>query len=435
VTPVAFHQPPVPLLFLLADTGGGHRSAALAVRDAIDQAQPGRFAVTFCDPLGGRGVPRPLRLLTGLYGPAVRLAAPAWAAAYYLTDSRPAVWLLERTVLALAVRPVAAALARHSPALIVSFHPLAGPPAGRARRRAAAAPPLLTVVTDLAGGHASWQGGRPERIVAPAAGTASLPVGSAFRPGPVSPEGRGWLRQSLGLRPAAFTVLLAGGAEGCGALARQAAAILRLPGDLQVAVSCGRNQALRCRLDRLARRDSRLIVLPFVPMADWLRAADVCVTKAGPATIAEAACCGTPLLLTSHLPGQERGNIELVAGAGAGRRASRRPARLAAEVGQLRADPAALTVMRAAARRLASPGAAGLVAAAIAALASSPASPGPDKRAGDGRAAGTACPRLVRTSPGARPGGASGGPGRPPGLAGPAPGAGATTVRGRSAAR
>ncbi|HEY2550906.1 MAG TPA: glycosyltransferase [Streptosporangiaceae bacterium] len=365
----AVRSQPVPLLFLLADTGGGHRSAALAVREAIEQAHPGQFSVTFCDPLAGPGVPWPLRLLTSLYGPAVRLATPAWAAAYYLTNSRPAVWLLERTVLALAVRPLASILTRLRPALIVSFHPLASPPVGRARR-ALAGLPLLTVVTDLAGWHASWRGGRPARIIAPAAGTAGLPVGGQFQARPASQRERARLRRSLGLRPGSFTVLLAGGGEGYGALARQAAAILRLPGDLQVAVICGRNLALRRRLARLAGRENRLTVLPFVDnMAAWLRSADVCVTKAGPATIAEAACCGTPLLLTSHLPGQERGNIELVAGAGAGRLAASRPAALAAQISRLRGDPAALTAMRAAAARLGSPAAAGQVADAIAALA------------------------------------------------------------------
>ena len=54
-------------------------------------------------------------------------------------------------------------------------------------------------------------------------------------------------------------------------------------------------------------------------MPDWLRCADLVVTKAGPGTIAEAASCGAPLLLTSHLPGQEQGNTELVTGAGASR--------------------------------------------------------------------------------------------------------------------
>ena len=71
---------------------------------------------------------------------------------------------------------------------------------------------------------------------------------------------------------------------------------------------CGRNLRLQRRLTRLAARTGgRLTVLGFVDnMSDWLRCADVVIAKAGPGTIAEAACCGVPLLLTSHLPGQER---------------------------------------------------------------------------------------------------------------------------------
>src|SRR6185437_10199084 len=51
---------PIPLLFLLADTGGGHRAAAQAVGEALAYAFPGRFAPVLCDPLGG---PRAARLL------------------------------------------------------------------------------------------------------------------------------------------------------------------------------------------------------------------------------------------------------------------------------------------------------------------------------------------------------------------------------------
>jgi 1,2-diacylglycerol 3-beta-galactosyltransferase len=54
-------------------------------------------------------------------------------------------------------------------------------------------------------------------------------------------------------------------------------------------------------------------------MPDWMRASDVVVTKAGPGTIAEALCCGLPLLLVWYLPGQERGNVEWVVDIGAGR--------------------------------------------------------------------------------------------------------------------
>ena len=89
---------------------------------------------------------------------------------------------------------------------------------------------------------------------------------------------------------------------------------------------CGRNLRLKRRLDRLAAGyGDRLTVIGFADnMADWLRCADLVVTKAGPGTIAEAACCAAPLLLTSHLPGQEKGNTRVVAGAAAGAaRASR----------------------------------------------------------------------------------------------------------------
>ena len=90
---------PLPVLFLMADTGGGHRNAARAVGESLELAYPGRFAPVLCDPLGGPGSARLLRWVTRLYGPAVRLAPWLWGAAYYATNSRPAMWLLRRTLL------------------------------------------------------------------------------------------------------------------------------------------------------------------------------------------------------------------------------------------------------------------------------------------------------------------------------------------------
>src|SRR5581483_8345741 len=143
------------------------------------------------------------------------------------------------------------------------------------------------------------------------------------------------LRRSLGLSEQRLTVVLTGGGEGCGGIGRRAVAMLRRFGDVDVVAVCGRNQRLKSRLARLAPRyGGRLIVHGFThEMAGLLRCADLVVTKAGPGTIAEAACCGAPLLLTSHLPGQERGNTEFVTAAGAGRRV-RGVRRLLAEVGR-----------------------------------------------------------------------------------------------------
>jgi 1,2-diacylglycerol 3-beta-galactosyltransferase len=401
-----FHRPRLPLLFLIADTGGGHRSAARAVAQALERGYPGRFAPVLCDPLGGPGSARLLRWVAGLYGPLIRRAPWLWGAAYHLCDSRPAMALLARTLLRLAHGPAAdAARARH-PAGIVSFHPLTGTAAVAARDRGGAGAPVVTVVTDLARMHAAWGHARADLLVAPPtalrhrdhdrhrdrpgprtpgrrdgqhdgqcgrrqglAVTTGLPVTRDYWGGPLRRRERMVLRRALGLSEDRFLVLLAGGGEGSGGLARRAAAILRRYPDVEVVALCGRNQRLKRRLDRLAARSGgRLTVTGFTRhLADWLRSCDLVVTKAGPGTIAEATCCGAPLLLTSHLPGQEAGNPEVVTRAGAGRRA-RGVRRMLAEIGRIRADAGAAQDMRRASAALGRPGAAAEIAGLIADL-------------------------------------------------------------------
>jgi 1,2-diacylglycerol 3-beta-galactosyltransferase len=385
---------PLPVLFLVADTGGGHRNAARAVGESLERAYPGRFAPVLCDPLGGPGSARLLRWVTGLYGPAVRLAPWLWGAAYYATNARPAMWLLWRTLLRPAGR-VAAGVARvHRPAAIVSCHPLTGMAAIWARDQAAPLAPVVTVVTDLAAMHAAWQYAGADLIIAPPAVTARhCPAGGHTRPsrpgkpargawavagppvsrefdrGPLPAAQRARLRRSLGLAEGRLVVLLTGGGEGGGGMARRAAAILRRFSDLHVVVVCGRNTALKRRLDRVAPRSGgRLTVTGYVDnMSDWLRCCDLVVTKAGPGTIAEATRCGTPLLLTAHIPGQEKGNSEIVTGAGAGLRVPD-VRRLVAEIGRLRRDHDAIEAMGAASARLGRPDAAGHTARLIADL-------------------------------------------------------------------
>jgi 1,2-diacylglycerol 3-beta-galactosyltransferase len=338
---------PARLLFLVAETGGGHLAAARAVDHALQQAFPGRFETVLHDPLP--------RWFTGLYGPVVRFAPWLWGAAYHGCDSRTGV----AGLLKLADRSVADAVARHKPAAIVSFHPLTGKAAARHGR------PTATVVTDLVTVHTAWRCGEVDRIVL--ASQAGLPVAPAFTES--APVDRGALRRRLGVPGHGFLVLLTGGGEGTGGLKRRALALLQRFPDVDVAVLCGRNDRLRRTLTaQVGRWDGRLTVRGFVDnMADWLRCADVAVGKAGPATIAEAACCAVPLVLTGHLPGQEKGNTELVVAAGAGVGAPDVP-RLIAEIDRLRRDPAAIDAMRAASARLASPGAAADVAAMVAGL-------------------------------------------------------------------
>jgi len=67
--------------------------------------------------------------------------------------------------------------------------------------------------------------------------------------------------------------------------------------------------------------NGRVSVLPlgFVKnMAEYMVAADVLISKAGPGTISEAAALSLPVMLTSFLPGQEEGNVDYVVKGGFG---------------------------------------------------------------------------------------------------------------------
>ena len=379
-------QPPLPLLFLIGDTGGGHRSAAAAVAQALEHLLPGRFVPVICDPLRGPDVPRPLRWFSGLYGPCIRLTPWLWWLFWRASDSPRVLGAVRRTVMAPVYGSVARAAEACRPALIVAFHPMTADPAVRARDLAGALSPVITVITDLITAHLSWRDAAVDRVVVPSAEIAGrcaqdgmaddryvplgLPVAAEFCEPPLDEAERKELKRELGVS-GDFLVVLTGGAEGSGGLRRRAAAILRQVDDVEVAVICGRNRFLNRRVSRLAGRagQGRLTAHGFVGnMADWLRCADVVVGKAGPGTIAEATCCGAPLVLTSFVPGQEKGNAEFVTGAGAGVYAPR-PRQLAAEVGRLRRDPGALGAMRDAAVRVSRPGAAADIARFLAELA------------------------------------------------------------------
>ena len=53
-------------------------------------------------------------------------------------------------------------------------------------------------------------------------------------------------------------------------------------------------------------------------MPEFMRAADVIITKAGPGTIAEALNAHLPIILYSKISGQEDGNVTFVEAEGAG---------------------------------------------------------------------------------------------------------------------
>jgi 1,2-diacylglycerol 3-beta-galactosyltransferase len=324
------------LLFLIADTGGGHRAAATAVERQMSETAPGEFEITILDPFSAARQ-RVIAGTAGLYGPITRHARWLWGGLYHATNSRPAVSLLERTALRTVTTAVTAAIDRLDPVCVVSFHPLLNHISVRAVQGRPRRIPVITVITDLVDIHASWACPDVDAVVVPSPGgfercrRAGIPasrchdiglaVDRRFTDLPDDPASIAALRRDLGLRADSFVILVCGGADGSGGIERNARAIAGMTVDLDLVVICGRNERARAALAGLRTGTGRAAhVLGYVDdMPQWMRASDVVVSKAGPGTIAEALCCGLPLLLVWYLPGQERGNVEWVVDIGAGR--------------------------------------------------------------------------------------------------------------------
>lgn len=369
------------LLFLIADTGGGHRAAATAVARQLEASGRRPYDIRILDPFA-ESSPGPVAHGAALYGPLTRWAPWGWGALWHATNSRAAVAALEHSILRF-VEPGIKRAATPSPATIVSFHPLLNHAAVRVARRLEPRPPVLTVITDLVDVHASWACSGVEAVVVPAPGgwdrcrragvpperchQLGLPVEPRFTTPPPAADEKAALRRRLGLSPDGFVVLLCGGADGSGGVTRKARALAGSGLDIELVVICGHNAHAAQRLSGLTGAHGRpVVVRGFVKnMEEWMRAADVLATKAGPATIAEALCWGLPLLLTFYLPGQERGNVEWVVDSGAGRYVPT-PARLVEAVAQLTGSGShALQRMRHAALGLAQPGATARIAELI----------------------------------------------------------------------
>lgn len=374
------------LLFLIADTGGGHRAAATAVERQMAETAPGEFEITILDPFSVARQ-RVIAGTAGLYGPITRYARWLWGGLYHATNSRPAVRVLENTVLRSVTGAVADAIERLDPDCVVSFHPLLNHITVRAVRGHTRSIPVITVITDLVDIHASWASPDVDAVVVPSPGgfercrRAGIPasrchdfglaVDRRFTDLPSDPAERAALRRRLGVRPESFAVLVCSGADGSGGIVGNARAIAAMDVDIDLVVICGRNERARSALSALRTRAGREVrVLGYVTdMPDWMRASDVVVTKAGPGTIAEALCCGLPLLLVWYLPGQERGNVEWVVDIGAGRFVPR-VAQLVDAVAEL-AVPGSetLAAMRVAVRAAARPDATRRIAGLIKSMA------------------------------------------------------------------
>ena len=315
------------ILFLFSDTGGGHRSATEAIIEALELEYGDSFTCEKVDIFKDHA-PRPLNRMPDWY-PYMVKAPQLWGASFHITDGRPQARAITSTIWPVAAQTARRIIRNHPSDLVVTVHPLAISWILKALGKNR--PPFITVVTDMVTTHALWFDKRSDAILVPtdiarqkALQYGMLPevvkvVGQPVARKYCVPTGdKVALREKLGWPKDKFTVLAVGGGDGMGPLGQTARAIAESGLDVAQVVVAGRNERLKASLEKHRWQIPTLVYGFTKEMPDFMRAADVLVTKAGPGTIAEAFNAHLPIILYAKLPGQEDGNVTYTVHEGAG---------------------------------------------------------------------------------------------------------------------
>jgi 1,2-diacylglycerol 3-beta-galactosyltransferase len=315
------------IVFYFSDTGGGHRSAAEAIIEAIQLEYENQVTTEMVDFFKSYA-PRPFNRAAEMY-PYMVKAPRLWGASFHVTDGRARARAITTTMWPIARQAARSLVQGHPADLIVTVHAFANSFALRALGKNR--PPFINVVTDMVTTHALWYDNRADLILVPTETArlraikynmspekvmvVGLPVADRY----CQPVGsKTALREKLGWPLDKPIVLLVGGGEGMGPLAKSAQAIDQSGLDVGLFIVCGRNQRLKASLESCEWENPTLLYGFTRDMPDFMRASDFIVTKAGPGTIAEALNAELPIILYSKLPGQEDGNVTFVEEEGAG---------------------------------------------------------------------------------------------------------------------
>jgi UDP-N-acetylglucosamine:LPS N-acetylglucosamine transferase len=306
------------ILILSADIGEGHDLPARLLAEQIRRSRP-ETSVAVADSLkaAGRVVHRIVR--GGAERTFVRSPRAFDLTYFAVTRVAPIRWSASRAACRLAGPGLARVIAMAAPDVIVSTYPGVNEVLGRMRRRSELDVPLVSAITDLAAlrfwAHPAFDlhliihaESAPEVRDRAGRSTRIEHVRGLTDPQFLEPRDRADARRELGLPEAGRIVLVSGGGWGVGDIEGATHVALATATDA-VVVLCGRNGALRARIDAAFAGEERVRAVGFTNrMGDWLAAADVLVHSTAGLTVLEAQIRGTRVISYGWGAGHIRAN-------------------------------------------------------------------------------------------------------------------------------
>lgn len=309
------------LLLLSVGYGQGHHSAAAAlaehycaqgwecrVEDVCALAQPAVFMATQL-----------------FYGFCVRRAPWLWGVTYSLTDTADWARMVERPLFSSLRNCLDSLLHEWEPDLIVCTYPLFAYFLDSLQQRGRSLPPYVMLVTDAREISRPWMRSCAPLVLVPDEGSRRLVMEryalSAERVAACGFPVRQGFHVSADRRmpgPHDLRILYGAYRQTQGVVNDIAAMLATFP-QLQLTVLAGRRQGILQRAFAGACQTGRLrVISETAQMAELLKESHFYIGKAGAATMFECYSACVPAIVNFTLPGQERGNLELLLEDGAG---------------------------------------------------------------------------------------------------------------------
>jgi 1,2-diacylglycerol 3-beta-galactosyltransferase len=319
------------ILFLMSDTGGGHRAAAEAIIEALKTRYPGEVECEMVDVF--RHYTRfPYTRMPEFYPWLINNSKSSWGAGYRFSNTRSNARALSRGFYNYSESRLKQMIREHPADVVINVHSVLARPCMEAYTRIRGErPPYIVVVTDLVSTHYFWYDRRAERTLVPTQEAYDRGIKMGLTPEqmritglPVHPKfaeklkDKATARAELGWDPDLPAILMVGGGDGLGPLFKTSRAVNARNLRCQIAIIAGRNKQLKDNLDT-SEWNQPTHTYSFVNnMPLLMAAADILVTKGGPATLCEACIARVPSIIYDAIPGQETGNVEWIVNNNAG---------------------------------------------------------------------------------------------------------------------
>lgn len=318
------------ILILTADYGSGHRSAANAIAQALQETHGENSVVEIVNPLDDPRAPAFLRDGENGYDRVVREAPELYKLGYRASESRFADLLINGSWTLMMLNILRDLIRRKQPDIIVCTYLFYQGILSAVFVLEDQHIPLVTIVTDLETLQPLWFHPVADLCLVPTETAYNLAIKAGLPAEKVKSVGipvrlelvkgnldRTAIRMSLGWREDLFTVLAIGSKRV--EHLYDALWVLNHSGfPLQLIIAAGGDQDFYQRCQETEWHVETHVYEFVNEMGTFMRGADCVLGKAGGLTVSESLACGLPLILVDVIHGQETGNANYIVSGDAG---------------------------------------------------------------------------------------------------------------------